>query len=145
MAPASEPKPLELSRYCVPFTPFQGKLEETSICIVSTAGVRTKDDRPFDTEGDASWRAIPGEAEARDLRYDDAHYDHGCVDRDLNCVFPIDRLRELAAERRVGGLTARHFSLGYSQALRELREKTIPALVREVDRERPGAVLLTGG
>jgi hypothetical protein len=67
------------------------------------------------------------------------------VDADLNCVFPIDRMRELAAERRVGGLTERHFSLGFSQALRDLREKTIPALVREIDRERPGAVLLTGG
>ena len=145
MASSSEQRPLELSRYCVPFTPFRGKLEEVSVCIVSTAGVRTRDDVPFDTEGDITWRAIPGDAEAKDLRYDDAHYDHACVDRDLNCVFPIDRVRELAAERRVGGLTARHFSLGYGQALRELREKTIPALVREVDRERPGAVLLTGG
>jgi hypothetical protein len=145
MAQAGDPRPLELSRYCVPFTPFQGKLEDLSVCIVSTAAVRTKDDAPFDTEGDTSWRVIPGEADAKDLRYDDAHYDHACVDRDMNCVFPIDRLRELAAERRIGGLTARHFSLGYSQALRELREKTIPALVREVDRERPGAVLLTGG
>lgn len=145
MVSPSEPRPLELSRYCVPFTPFKAKLEEASICIVSTAGVRTRDDRPFDVEGDTTWRIIPGESEAKDLRYDDAHYDHGCVDRDLNCVFPIDRVRELAAERRVGGLTARHFSLGYSQALREMREKTIPALVREVDRERPGAVLLTGG
>jgi hypothetical protein len=145
MADAGAPRPLELSRYCVPFTPFGGKLEDLSICLVSTAAVRTKDDRPFDTEGDTSWRAIPGETDAKDLRYDDAHYDHACVDRDLNCVFPIDRLRELAAEHRVGGLTARHFSLGYSQALRELREKTIPGLVREVDRERPGAVLLTGG
>jgi hypothetical protein len=139
------PKPLELSRYCVPFTPFRAKIEEAAICLVSTAGVRTKDAPPFDTEGDTSWRAIPGDTEARDLRYDDAHYDHACVDRDLNCVFPIDRVRELAAEGRVGRLTARHFSLGYSQALRELREKTIPGLVREVDRERPGAVLLTGG
>jgi D-proline reductase (dithiol) PrdB len=142
---ASDAKPLELSRYCVPFTPFRGKLEETSICLVTTAAVRWKDDPPFDTEGDTSWRAISGEAEAKDLRFDDAHYDHACVDRDLNCVFPIDRVRALAAERRLGGLTARHFSMGYSQALRELREKTIPALVREVDRERPGAVLLTGG
>jgi hypothetical protein len=145
MADASDPRPLELSRYCVPFTPFQGRLEDATVCIVSTAGVRTKDDRPFVTDGDTSWRVIPAEAEAKDLRYDDAHYDHACVDRDLNCVFPIDRVRELAAEGRVGGLTARHFSLGYSQALRELREKTIPALVREIDRERPALVLLTGG
>jgi len=145
MATAAEPKPLELSRYCVPFTPFQGKLEETSICLVSTAGVRHRDDAPFNTEGDATWRVIGSDVAAKDLRYDDTHYDHACVDRDLNCVFPIDRLHELAREGRVRGLTERHFSLGFSQALRELREKTIPALVREVDRERPGAVLLTGG
>ncbi len=145
MPPAGDPKPLELSRYCVPFTPFRGQLEETTVCLVSTAAVRHKDDAPFQVEGDASWRVISGEAEAKDLRYDDTHYDHACVDRDLNCVFPIDRLRELARERRVGGLTERHFSLGFSQALREMREKTIPALVREIDRERPGAVLLTGG
>jgi hypothetical protein len=142
---AGDAKPLELSRYCVPFTPFKGRLEEATICIVSTAAVRHEGDTPFDTEGDTSFRTISGQAEAKDLRYDDAHYDHACVDRDLNCVFPIDRIRELAAEKRVGGLTDRHFSMGYSQALRELREKTIPVLVREVDRERPGAVLLTGG
>ena len=142
---ATEAKPLELSRYCVPFTPFAGKLEEARICLVSTAAVRHRDDAPFQTAGDTSWRAIAGDAEAKDLRYDDEHYDHACVDRDLNCVFPIDRMRELAAEGKVAGLTARHFSLGYSQALRELREKTIPTLVREVDRERPGAVVLTGG
>ena len=145
MAQAGEVKPLELSRYCVPFTPFRGKLEELSVCLVSTAAVRAKDDTPFDTEGDVTWRVISGEAGAKDLRYDDTHYDHACVDRDMNCVFPIDRLRELAVEGRIAGLTARHFSLGYSQALRELRERTIPALVHEVDRERPGAVLLTGG
>jgi hypothetical protein len=145
MAGPGEVKPLELSRYCVPYTPFQGRLEDVAVCLVSTASVRTKDDTPFELDGDTTWRVIPGEIEAKDLRYDDAHYDHACVDQDMNCVFPIDRVRELAREGRVAGLTERHFSLGYSQALRELRERTIPALVREVDRERPGAVLLTGG
>jgi hypothetical protein len=140
-----DPRPLELSRSCVPFTPFRGRLEEASICLVTTAAVRHRDDAPFNTEGDTTWRAIAAEAEAKDLRYDDSHYDHACVDRDLNCVFPIDRLSELAKEGRIAGLTARHFSLGFSPALRELREKTIPALAREVDRERPSAVLLTGG
>ena len=120
MAGPGDAKPLELSRYCVPFTPFEGRVEEARICLVSTAGVRHKDDRPFEVEGDTSWRVIPGASPGADLRYDDAHYDHGCVDADIGCVFPLDRLREL-------------------------RERTIPALVREIDRERPGAVLLTGG
>jgi D-proline reductase (dithiol) PrdB len=138
-------KPLELSRYCIPFTPFRKKLEECSICLVTTAAVRHKQDKPFQLEGDTSFRIIPSEATAADLAYDDAHYDHACVDQDLNCVFPIDRLTELAREQRIGGLAEKHFSLGFSQALRELRETTIPALVREVDKVRPDAVLLTGG
>lgn len=144
-AEASQVRPLELSRYCVPFTPFRGRLEDAIVCIVTTAGVRHKDDPPFQTDGDTSYRVVSGEATARDLRYDDTHYDHGCVDADLNCVFPIDRLRSLAVERRIGGLTERHFSLGFSQALREIRERTVPELAREVDKARPDAVLLTGG
>jgi D-proline reductase (dithiol) PrdB len=137
--------PLELSRYCVPFTPFRGKLEQASVCLVTTAAVRHKDDKPFNVDGDTSFRVISGDARAADLAYDDAHYDHACVDRDLNCVFPIDRIRELASERRLGGLATEHFSLGYSQALRELRATTVPAVARAVDRVRPEIVLLTGG
>jgi D-proline reductase (dithiol) PrdB len=138
-------KPLEMSRYCVPFTPFRKKLEESTICVVTTAAVRRKDDSPFNVEGDTTFRSIAGIPTGADLTYDDAHYDHACVDKDINCVFPIDRLSELARERRIGGLAEKHFSMGFSQALRELRETTIPALAREVDKVRPDAVLLTGG
>jgi D-proline reductase (dithiol) PrdB len=49
MAQPNEPRPLELSRYCVPFTPFERPLEEAVLCIVSTAGVRLASDAPFDT------------------------------------------------------------------------------------------------
>jgi D-proline reductase (dithiol) PrdB len=138
-------QPLELSRYCIPFTPFKKKLEESVICLVTTAAVRRKDDSPFNVEGDATFRVIDGEATAEDLAVDDAHYDHGCIDKDINCVFPIDRLTSLAREARIGAVAPKHFSLGFSQALRELREHTIPKLAREVDKVRPDAVLLTGG
>ncbi len=141
----TEVKPLELSRYCVPYTPFAGKLEEAHVCIVSTAGVRERKDRPFEVEGDTSYRVISGDAVGSDLTFDDSHYDHACADADINCIFPLDRMRELTHEKRIGGLTDRHFSLGFSSALRELREKTLPQLVRDVDRARPDAVLLTGG
>ena len=138
-------KPLELSRYCVPFTPFKKRLEDALVCLVSTAGVRKKDDRPFVLEGDTSFRTIGGEAVAADLAVDDTHYDHACIDKDVNCVFPIDRLRSLAREGRIAGLTEEHFSMGFSQALRELRETTVPQLARAVSAVRPDAVLLTGG
>ena len=140
-----EPKPLELSRYCVPFTPFKGKLEDAIICLVSTAGVRARSDRPFDTDGDATFRTIGGGTTGADLTYDDTHYDHSCADQDINCIFPLDRLHELGSERRIAGVTEDHFSLGFSQALKDLRERTIPELARMVDKQRPDAVLMTGG
>ena len=138
-------KPIELSRYCVPFTPYKRPLAETTVMLVSTAGVRARDDQPFNLENDTTFRAIDGKLHSRELAVDDAHYDHGCIDKDLNCVFPIDRLRELAEQKAIGGLAPRHFSMGFSQSLRELRETTIPKLAREVDAVRPDAVLLTGG
>ena len=145
MANEPEVKPIELSRYCVPYTPFRGKLEEAIVCIVSTAGVRARSDKPFDTDGDSTYRVIGGELTGADLTFDDTHFDHSCAEKDINCIFPLDRVRELGSERRIGGVTERHFSLGFSQALRDLREKTIPQLAREVDRARPDVVLLTGG
>lgn len=138
-------KPLELSRYCIPYTPFRGRLEESTICLVTTAAVRHRKDKPFNLEGDTSFRAIDGSSRCDELTYDDAHYDHACVDKDLNCVFPLDRLTELGHERRIRAPAERHFSLGFSQALRDMRETTIPAVVREIDKVRPDAVLLTGG
>jgi len=136
---------LEMSRYCVPFTPYRKRLEESVICLVTTAGVYHQADPPFDPEGDESFRSIPGSAPVSELRYSDTHYDHASVDRDLNCVFPIDRLHELGREKRVGGPAERHFSMGCAQALRKLRDTTVPQLAREVERVRPDAVLLTGG
>jgi len=138
-------KPLEMSRYCVPFTPFKKRLEDSRVCLVSTAGVRKKDDRPFVLEGDTTFRVIPLPAAAEDLAVDDSHYDHACIDKDVNCVFPIDRLRSLAREQRIAGLTEQHFAMGFSQNLKEVRDTTVPQIARAVAGTRPDAVLLTGG
>src|SRR5260370_12908232 len=93
-------KPLELSRYCIPFTPFNKKLEESTICLVTTAAVRQRDQPPFNVDGDTSFRVIEGSKGAAELTFDDAHYDHACLDRDLNCVFPTARLSPLCSEAR---------------------------------------------
>jgi hypothetical protein len=145
-APPTPPvPPIELSRYCVPFTPFRGRIEEATVALVTTAGVRLASDPPFDLDGDTSYRVIPGTARGEDLRFDDAHYDHACVDRDINCVFPIDRLRELAGQKRIGGVADKHFSMGYTMAIRQMWETTIPRIVNELDVVHPDLVVLTGG
>jgi D-proline reductase (dithiol) PrdB len=137
--------PLELSRYCIPWTPLRRQLRDATVMLVSTAGIYHPPDPPFDVEGDLSYRRIPSSATAAELRYADAHYPHDCIDADLNCVFPIDRLTDLVREERIGGVTDFHFSTGFTMALRDLRDQTVPALVAEVVQQRPDAVVLTGG
>lgn len=133
-----------LSRLCVPFTPFRGRLGEAVVCLVSTAGVRPADAQPF-AEEDLGWREVPSELPASSLHLDHPRFDRAPADRDRNAVFPADRLRELAAAGSIGGLTARHFATSFTPALRAFAERTAPALARAVAAERPQAVLLTGG
>ena len=136
---------LELSRYCIPWTPLRRKLQDATVMLVSTAGIYHPPDPPFEVEGDLSYRRIPSSVTAAELRYADEHYPHDCIDADLNCVFPIDRLASLVREERIAGVTEFHFSTGFTMALRDLRDQTVPALVAEVVQQRPDVVVLTGG
>lgn len=129
----------------MPYTPLTKPVSAARVCLVTTASVYHPNDPPFEPAGDNSFRVIPGDARASDLRVSDEHYPHDCVDADVNCVFPIDRLRQLAEEEVIGGVAASHFSMGYTQQLAEIRRNTIPRLARAVDAVRPDAVILTGG
>lgn len=136
---------LGLSRLCIPFTPFRGRLDEASVCLVTTAGVRLRSQPAFHAEHELGHRVIPGTATSADLTVDDSHYDHACVDLDRNCVFPIDRLRALADAGKIGGLTERHFATAFTAQLRDFAALTAIRLAQEIALERPQAVVITGG
>ncbi len=68
------------------------------------------------------------------------------ADADINCVFPLDRLRELAAEGVIGGVADKHLGfMGYTQQLRDLYEHAAPEMAKVIERSRADAVLLTAG
>jgi D-proline reductase (dithiol) PrdB len=54
--------------------------------------------------------AIPATTPSTDFQIHDAYYDHTDAERDLNCQFPIDRLRELRANAEIGALAERFWS-----------------------------------
>jgi D-proline reductase (dithiol) PrdB len=136
---------IEISRYCIPWTPFRKALEEATVMLISTAAVHHKDDTPFNVDGDLSWRVIDSATPVGDLRVADAHYDHACVDVDINSVFPLDRLHELRDSRRIAAVAEKHFTTGFTADLRRFRDETVPAVMNEVVKQRPDAVILTGG
>lgn len=136
---------IEISRLCIPFTPFSGDLSSSIVCLVSTAGVHLKSDPPFDPEGDSSYREIPGSALVHELMITHEHYDHSDADRDINCVFPLELLRELTRQRVIAGVSQLHYGMGYTQNFRELRDQVIPQLTEELKGLHPDIVLFTGG
>ncbi|MBM3650548.1 MAG: selenoprotein B glycine/betaine/sarcosine/D-proline reductase [Alphaproteobacteria bacterium] len=81
------------------------------VAIVSTAGLHRRGDRPF-RPGDGSYRIIPADTPAADLvmSHISVNFDRTGFQQDLNVVFPIDRLRELVADRVVGSMASVHYS-----------------------------------
>ena len=63
------------------------------------------------------------------------HFDRADADKDVNCVFPLTRLKELAQEGQIGGVANTHYGLmGYIPDIKPLVEGTIPAIVRTATR-----------
>jgi D-proline reductase (dithiol) PrdB len=135
-----------LSRKAVPYTPVDRPLKGLTVALVSTAGVHRKSDEPYNLEGDERFYVFPGEVAAGDLMITHGHYDHADADRDINCVFPIDRLRELAAEGVIAGVSNKHVGMmGFTKKLTYVYEQVVPAMGKEVERSKADAVVLTGG
>ncbi len=137
---------MAMSKRCIPYTPRSRELKETAFALVSTAGVHLREQEPFNVDGDNSWRLIPGDVQAYQLMVTHEHYDHSDADKDINCIFPIDRLRELAQEGIIGGVSDKHLGfMGYSQHLRDLYGRSAPEMAKIILRSKADAVLLTAG
>ncbi|MEW6128278.1 MAG: glycine/sarcosine/betaine reductase selenoprotein B family protein [Acidobacteriota bacterium] len=139
-----------LARKCVPFTPFDRELNKSRIVLVTAAGVHHKSQEPFnigDELGDLTFRVIEGNVDVEDLMVTHHHYDHTDADRDINVVFPIERLRELQNEGFIGEVASEHIGyMGYSMQLKKMYEEVAPQIAGYVDKQvRADAVILTGG
>jgi D-proline reductase (dithiol) PrdB len=140
----------EMSRKCVPFTPFDKALSRATVAIVTAAGVHRKDQEPFniaDDLGDLTFRIIGEDAIPSDLMVTHHHYDHTDADQDINVVFPIEALRDLLREGFIGDIAREHIGyMGYTMQLKRMYEETAPQIAEEIDKKsRADLVVLTGG
>ena len=137
---------MELARRAIPYTPFARDLSDTTIALVSTAGVHLKTQEPYNTDGDGSYRVIPSDTNVADLMVTHTHYDHTAADQDINVVFPIERLRELVADGTIKGLNTEFFGMmGYTLKMKQVLDETGPEIAKKVERSATDLVLLTGG
>ena len=86
-------------------------LSQRRVAIVSSAGLVVRGDRVFRGR-DADYREIPATVHPTDLlcSHISINFDRTGFQEDWNVVFPLDRLKEMAAQRSIGSVAARHYS-----------------------------------
>jgi len=118
-------------------------LRETRLALISTAGLHDRDDAVF-ALADATYRVIEGDKEADELMlsHSSSNFDRAGFQEDVNLVFPIDRMRELEAQGKIGSLASMHFSFMGAGLLPEAYEKTVRDMARLLRRDGVDAVFI---
>jgi D-proline reductase (dithiol) PrdB len=117
-----------------PWTPLAKPIAATRLALLTSGGFYLPDQPSF-TDGDVSYRRIPTSTPLADLRIYHHGYRDDDPDRDPNCIFPLDRLRELAAAGVIGALVDPAFSFVMTYAAqRDIHERgpKLAAALREL-------------
>jgi D-proline reductase (dithiol) PrdB len=95
-------------------TPFVNgpALSERRVAIVSSAALIHRGDKPFPF-GSGECRAVPSVWDNNDIlvSHVSINFDRAGFQRDINVVYPIDRLREFAAEGVIGSVASAHYTV----------------------------------
>ena len=112
-----------------PWTPFEKPLDQTCLALLSSAGIFRDDQEPFDpwAVNDLSFRQIPADTPFERLKLHHNYFDHRDALKDLNCVFPVHRLKDLE-------------KTGHKRTA--LQQETVPRIVELLKGQGTDAVLL---
>jgi D-proline reductase (dithiol) PrdB len=118
-------------------------LAHRRVAIVSSAALIQRGDQPFPF-GSAECRFLPASVPTGDIliSHVSINFDRTGFQRDVNVVYPIDRLRELAAEGVIGGVAETHFTVMGSTDPAGMMEAA-DQIAGQLRQERIDAVLLS--
>lgn len=129
-----------------PFVPLSKPLNQSKVALISSGGIFMEGQEPFNgwAVNDFSLRVIPIDTPFARLRLNQNYFDHRDAVKDYNCVFPIQRLQELAEEGFVGQAAELAVSLGMGRTYKRsgLFQQTIPAVVSELQKQEVDVALL---
>ena len=128
------------------WTPVTKELKDMTIALATAAGVHHKEDKRFNLAGDFTWRKVTNDMPSNELMVSHGGYDNSDVNKDINCMFPIDRLNELAAEGFIGAVAPFHAGfMGGGGNQEKFKNETGPAVAAMLKEEGVDAVILTAG
>ncbi|MFO1538672.1 MAG: glycine/sarcosine/betaine reductase selenoprotein B family protein [Actinomycetota bacterium] len=127
-----------------PFTPLRRPLSECRVAIVTTAALHVADDHGY-TPDDSSLRVLPADRRDLVLGHWSPNFDRSGFVADLDVVYPIDRLVELAERGVIGSVADRHYAFAGNQedTLSAIRLDHGPAVAAALRADAVDVVLLT--
>jgi D-proline reductase (dithiol) PrdB len=118
-------------------------LAERRVAILSSAALIPRGSAPF-MPGSAEYRELPVALPPSDIlmSHISINFDRTGWQRDINVVYPIGRLKELARDGVIGSVSDVHFSVMGSTDPK-LMEATADGMAARMKRDRIDAVLLS--
>jgi hypothetical protein len=119
------------------------RLSEATVAIVTSASLHHPDDEDF-SPGDTGFRVLDGRRRDYVLGHWSPNFDTTGFAADINTVFPIDRLDELAERGVIGAVADEHLAYAGNQFdVSAIRMDSGPAGGRRLRQAGVDVVLLT--
>jgi D-proline reductase (dithiol) PrdB len=126
-------------------TPFVSgpPLAQRRVAILSSAALIRRGDKPFPF-GSGECRFVAADTPAGDLliSHVSINFDRSGWQRDINVVFPIDRLRDLAAAGEIAGVADTHYTVMGSTDPAAMAD-AVEQIAGQLRQERIDSVLLS--
>ena len=129
-----------------PWTPLKKPLQQSCVALLSSAGIFIDNQEPFDpwAVNDLSFRKIPKNTPVENLKLNHNYFDHRDAVKDINCVFPIERLLELEREGSIEKMAPFAITLGMGRLYKRtaLQKETVPQIIEVLKEQETDALLL---
>lgn len=136
----------------IPWRPMTKPLSQTTLALVTSAGISLKSDPPFNMErekkeifwGDRSYRIIPRGTTEKDIEANHLHINTKYIKEDINVMLPLSRIAEFEQEGIIGCLAPSSYSFyGYQWENTDFLKEAIEPISTRMKIEAVEAVLLT--
>ena len=120
-------------------------VRDARVAIVTTAGLHQANVPGWAAVDDQSFRVLDKDDRDFSIGHWSPNFDRTGMIADLNVVYPIDRLNEMAADGEVGSVASRHIAFmgGQGSTMSTIRLDTGPAAAKVLRDDGVDAVILT--
>lgn len=133
---------MEMPEGDIPWATLSKPLSSARVALVTTGGLYVEGQEPFG-RGDTSYRRIPSDVPKENIRILHHGYDNGPANEDINCVYPLDRFKEMQAEGKIGEFSPTGYSfMGMINDTDTLINESAPEVARALKQDGVDAVFL---